>query len=422
MDDNLTMNNDKLNPRARNVAIGSLIAIMLTVGAYMTLPVFLVPFSQIIGVSIGEVAIMFSATAICSMVVALSFGTVLKKLGVKKICILAGIVQMIGYALMYLALVTRNVYLLYVGCGILAFATVAGGFAIAQTCITFWFVKRHGTVVSLISVTNGVSVFIFAPLAGLAMQRFEVTTLLLMIGFVFGGLVILNAVLLLSEHPATYGMKPYGYVEVEKTADDGKPAAADNTLTKKQMISTAAFWLVLFATCLSSLANMGFRMNAAAYYQYIGVTALQSSFGISIASIVGIGGALLFGLLVDKKGPIFTVVLYSAIAAIGFGFASVASGVAGMVIVAVLTGGIGVFSLLPALMLSRIFGAGNIGSVIGFGVVAGSLGSMIGSPTAGFIYTNLGTYVPFMFVAIASLVLVVLCVVIAGRKKLAETV
>lgn len=401
--------------------IGSLITCMCQQGTYAAIPVLLVPLSIAFDVTIGEITLLFTFAAAGSFAAALLLGTLLKKLSVKVIGAISGICLAVFFLLIAFA---DSIVVLYAGAVVYGVGTVIGGLGLGQTSITWWFVKNRATFVSFLNVAIAIVGLILAPAIAASLESFTVQQVAMVVGVVFGGLVIANALILMSDHPSKYGLKPYGW-ELEQSnvaaaaEDSGEPAG----LSVGQMLKTLPFWLIMVGVCLGTGALTGFTNNASAFYQSIGLDAVTAAMGISIYSVVKLAWNPLFGICVDKKGPSFAVTLFGGIGIVTFLLAgTVLSGMPGMVVMAVLVGSVSWVGLLAPVSLPTIYGAKEAGSVVGFGQAAGSVGAMIGAPIAGFIYTGFGSYQMFMFVAAAFVAVVIAATALSMSKKSVEKV
>lgn len=411
---------EKMSSRARMSLIGSLITCMCQQGTYAAIPVLLVPLSIAFNVTIGEITLLFTFAAAGSFVAALFLGTLLKKLSVKIIGTISGVCLAVFFLLIAFA---DSIVMLYAGAVVYGIGTVIGGLGLGQTSITWWFVKNRATFVSFLNVAIAIVGLILAPAIAAALESFDVRQVSMIVGVAFGALVIVNALVLMSDHPSKYGLKPYGWELEGQTASPSEDSGEPVGLSVGQMLKTLPFWLIMIGVCLGTGALTGFTNNASAFYQSIGLDAVTAAMGISIYSVVKLAWNPLFGICVDKKGAAFAVTIFGAVGIVTFLLAGVVlSGMSGMVIMAVLVGSISWVGILAPVSLPSIFGAKEAGSVVGFGQAAGSVGAMLGAPIAGFIYTGFGSYQMFMFVAAAFVAVVILATKVAMSKKSVEKI
>jgi len=402
----------KIGKRARNVAIGSVAITMMGIGSYATVPVYLVPISQMLKVSIGQVALLFTFSSIASLSISFLLGTLLKKVKVRVLVPIAGLALALFFCSIYLA---NSITTIYIGSVVFGLSTVIAGYGIAQTEITWWFAKGRASIMSFLNIGVGVFGLILAPVVANAIGSFGVRNVALVQGISTGIGIILIGLFLLSEHPATYGMQPEGY-EAPAASAQGVPAAEVKSLTVKQMTSTSSFWFIIVAVIFCGLALTGFTNNASAFYQSIGLDAVRAALCISIYNAVKLGWAPLYGVLVDKRGPGFATILCGTIGAVTFVAGTFLTGFVGAVIIAAFIGAISFSSMLGAISFPRVFGTKEAGTLVGFSNAASSIGAMLGAPIAGFIYDATGSYRQYLLIAAA---LIVFCAVFtaAGTSK-----
>ena len=400
--------------RAYKAAVGSILAVVLAIGSYGTVPLFLVPLSQSLGVSIGQVSLLFTFAASAGLVASLFFGTILKKLGVKRLACLTGAALATFYVFLFLA---KNTVMVYIGAMIYGFSTSTGGYALAQTEITWWFSKGRAKVMSLLNIGVGLVGMVLAPVIASALEALGMRSVALIQGLLTGGLMIVNGLIFLSEHPSAYGLHPLGYVPEEAPAAAAETVQKAQKLTLKQMVTSAPFWLIFLACVLISAASTGFTNNASAFYQSIGLTAVQASFCISLYNAVKLGWSPVFGTLTDKKGPGFATLICGALCAATLFAGPMLTGYAGAITIAVMIGAISFSGMLGALCYPRVFGTKEAANLVGFASAAGSVGAMIGAPIAGFIYDATSSYSTYLAVAAGMIVVGIVFTMLGTSKK-----
>ena len=231
--------------------------------------------------------------------------------------------------------------------------------------------------------------------------------------------MIVNGLIFLSEHPSTYGMHPMGYV-AEEAHTASAAVQQPQKLTLKQMVTSAPFWLIFLACVLISAASTGFTNNASAFYQSIGLTAVQASFCISLYNAVKLGWSPIFGTLTDKKGPGFATLICGALCAVTLFIGPALTGYAGAITIAVMIGAISFSGMLGALCYPRVFGTKEAANLVGFASAAGSVGAMIGAPIAGFIYDATSSYSTYLAVAAVMIVVGIVFTILGTSKKYVE--
>ena len=142
-----------MNSRARNVAIGSIALSSVSIGSYVTLPVYLVPLTELLHVSIAQVALLFTFTAIGGLITSLLFGRLLKMLKVRTLVSISGVALALFFSSIFYG---ESITLIYIASILFGFSTIFAGFAIAQTEITWWFMKGRAKMMSFLNVGLGI--------------------------------------------------------------------------------------------------------------------------------------------------------------------------------------------------------------------------------------------------------------------------
>ena len=392
--------------RAYKSAIGGILSATLTLGCYASMSVYLFPVSEAFGVSIGEVSLLFTFASISSLIASVLFGSFLKKVGLRPLLLLCSLFLFSLYAAFAFA---KSIVLVYAGAFLFGISSCIAGYIIAQTEITWWFNQGRGKLIGLISVAIGAAGMVLPPVITFAIGALGVRTTALIQGGIVAILMAVNTIFLLSGPPSAYGMKPYGYVEPPEGADQAKgtqqqaPKASVGAILR-----SVPFWMIVFATFLSSAALTGFTNNASAFFQSIGNDAMAASLCLSVFSGCKMIWGPVFGTLSDKKGPAFAVTVCGLVGAAVLFAGPMLSGFAGAIVIAALLGAINFSGMLGALCFPRMFGTGEAANLMGFGQAAGAIGPMIAPALAGFIFDTTGSYSTFLTVAA---VMVVVCVI-----------
>jgi len=397
---------------ARNVAIGSILMVTVSIGSYTTLPVYLVPLTKALNVSIGQVVLLFSIAAIGQLLTSLLMGQLLRAIKVKLLVALSGITFAVLFVCIYMA---KSITLIYIGAIFFGFATIVGGFAMAQTLITWWFAKGAAKLMSLLLVGMSIFGLIFAPIIAKLVVLYGLQIVALYQGIIVGAVMVLCGLFLVAQHPSTYGLKPSGYEEGQNNAES--PGQPQKSLTFKQIMGTSQFWLLMFAACFATMAMTGFTNNASAFYQSIGLDAVGAAFCIAIFSAAAILWTPLYGILVDKSGVGFATTLIGGVGAIMFFGASILTGFIGAVFIAILLSTMNFSGMVGPISLTKLFGTKEAGNLVGFATAASSVGAMLGAPIAGFIYDATKSYKGFLLVAGIAVILVIISVATSMSKK-----
>ncbi|MBF7096829.1 MFS transporter [Alkalibacter mobilis] len=405
--------------RARNTTLGAMIMTAFAIGSYVTIPVFILPLIMKLGVGVGEITLVFTFAGIGGLVTSFLLGTLVKKIPVKVLVVSAGILLAGFFVILGTA---TNIVLIYIGAIVFGYTTTVGGFGIAQTAITWWNAANIGKKLSLVSVGVGIAGMIFPIVVGILLNKMSFQVISIGVGVVSGSIMILCGLFLISDHPSKYDLTAVGAEEASAQQANQAGASTKKSLSVKQIISTQYFWFIIISLFIMTLASTGFTNNAPTFYTTIGISETMAATLAGITSGVAILFSLLFGIMVDKFGPVKSITIYGVLIAIVFVGATFLSGVVGGAIIAVLLGLKTMTGMIGSMTLPRLFGRKEAASVIGYSMVSQNIGAMFGAPFAGFLFDAFGNYNTFFLTAAAMVVVAVIFINLGSGKKAYEKV
>lgn len=391
---------------------GGIIMIGLVFGSYVVLSLFIEGIMKHLNAGIIEVVALFSIAGITQAVAPFVLSAIINKVSVKIITGIGSVCFVIFFVLMS---VGKSLFLLYLGAVLFGVSTTLCGFAVIQPVITWWHSKNLGKKLGFLSIAYCVSAMLLSfsipqILLGLGFQ----TTVLLM-GIIFGVILLIISIFMISNHPDTYGLKPYGYEEpVAGQADTG---AGVTGLTIKQIFKTSTFWLFIFIGLLLMIVSTGFTNNAGIIYQSMGLD--LTTVGIIMTAMYGINifWNYFYGTLSDKKGGRTSSITFGLITVAAFLTGGFLTGLGGAIVIALVIGAFNYGGMFVPVNASSLFGTRAIGTVITLCLVAQSIGNIVAPLVASSIYAITGSYSGFMFTAVVIMVVVVILTHLATSKN-----
>jgi MFS family permease len=379
-----------------------------SVGSYMLVTLYVVPLSEALNASIGQVSILFSVAGFGGLLASLFLGPLIKLLKIKKLVLIAAASSLIFYGGIFIA---ENLVTIYIGAFFLCVSASFGGFGIAQTAITLWHAKNRGKLISYLSLGMGAFGLAVSPVLAQTIVAFGVKNVALAHGMIVALVQVICALVLISEEPGVYGEKPSGSEEVTENAVSSETAPAGNSLSFKQIISTPVFWIIIIATAIFNMIGGGLATNGSAIYQSLGMTAVNAAVCISVFSAALLGWSPLYGFVCDKFGPGRATLINGGIGIVALIAALFLSGFTGGIIVAALFAAVNSSSsVVGPISLPRVFGTREAGNMIGFVNAAASAGSIVGPPLAGFLYDFNGSYNTYCIIAAVLTAVVILMI------------
>lgn len=356
---------DRSRPAAPNrlVMAGAGVLVQMGLGSAYAWSVFRRPLSDAYGWSISAVTLTFSLFVLTAGMASVIGGLWLQRSGPRPVLLASGILYGGGVALASTS--AGALWLLYGSYGVIAGAGLGLGYIVPIAVLQRWFPDRRGLI-------NGVAVcgipagaLIASPVAGWLVGRVGVLDAFLVLGIVYGG-VIIGAGSLLRDPP------PPG----RAAGAAGEPRDWDlrGALRTRQ-------WYVLWATFfLSVTAGVGLISAAAPMAQELGGLAAGAAAGVTGALFVGDAlGRLLWPWWSDALGRRRVFVAIFCVQAAAFVTLSTArSALAFALLGSLILFNYGGSSGAMAPFVSDLYGARNVGSIYGLMLTAWGLGGVLG--------------------------------------------
>ncbi|MDX3342932.1 MFS transporter [Streptomyces sp. ME02-6979.5a] len=277
-------------------------AAIVTAGAFTTVPGLLVtPLHEEYAWERGQIALAASVNMVLFGLTAPFAAALMDRIGARRVVV--GALLLVAAGALLTGVMTRPWQLVAywgvligLGSGCLTMTFAAGVTA-------RWFDRRRGLVTGALGSASHLGQLLFLPLLAWSVDRFgwrpPVVTLALV------ALAVAAAVfLLLRDHPADAGVKPYGAPEfVPRPAP--APGAAMRTL---KVLARAArsgpFWLLagMFALCGASTNGIMWSNWAPAAHDH-GMRATAAASLLSLVGVFSALGAVLAGWLTDRFDP-----------------------------------------------------------------------------------------------------------------------
>ncbi|MFI6557556.1 MFS transporter [Streptomyces griseus] len=277
-------------------------AAIVTAGAFTTVPGLLVtPLHEEYAWERGQIALAASVNMVLFGLTAPFAAALMDRIGARRVVV--GALLLVAAGALLTGVMTRPWQLVAywgvligLGSGCLTMTFAAGVTA-------RWFDRRRGLVTGALGSASHLGQLLFLPLLAWSVDRFgwrpPVVTLALV------ALAVAAAVfLLLRDHPADAGVKPYGATEfVPRPAP--APGAAMRTLkVLARAARTGPFWLLagMFALCGASTNGIMWSNWAPAAHDH-GMRATAAASLLSLVGVFSALGAVLAGWLTDRFDP-----------------------------------------------------------------------------------------------------------------------
>jgi MFS family permease len=369
------------------------LAIHLSIGQAYAFSVFKLPLTKVLGIdapapgdwSQPQLAWIFSLAIFFLGLSAAVFGRWLERAGPRKSGVVAALCWSIGFFISAVGVKTHQLWLLYLGYGILGGCGLGIGYITPVSTLIKWFPDRRGMATGMAIMGFGGGAMIASPLSQMLLDHFRsATSVGVAESFVTLGVAYLVMMLFgafLFRVPAD-GWKPAGWTP---------PAvSAASLITRRhvhvdQAIKTAPFyflWAVLF---LNVTAGIGILEQASPMIQEVfkGTVKASAAAGfVGLLSFFNMAGRFGWSSLSDRIGRKRTYMAFFTLGPllyIALPYAGRIGSVAFFVIAAALIISMygGGFATVPA-YLSDIFGTQYVGAIHGRLLTAWSIAGIAG--------------------------------------------
>ena len=323
----------------------------------------------------GTASIPFALTMVGFAIGNWVMGHVVDRYGITKTIILAATVNTAGYiAAMYV----NNVYYLSILQFFIGLGTAAAfGPLIADT--SHWFLKRRGIAVALIASGNYFSGAIWPPLFNSTLQS--------------DGWRDVYWILALS---TVFIMIPLSFLLTKKISEETARISDAASSDKRQNVSISPKAL----TILLSIAGIGCCVAMSMPQVHIVAFCIDLGFGpavgaemLSLMLIGGIISRLINGILADKLGGVYTLLIGSTLQCIALFLYLPFDGLVSLYIVS-LVFGLSQGGIVPsyAIIIREYLPGVDAGTRVGFVMMCTIMGMAIGGWMSGWIYDLTGSY------------------------------
>jgi len=391
------------------------LAIHLSIGMAYGLSVFWLPLSHAIGVTaaapgdwrVSTLGWTFSLGIVFLGLSAAVFGRWVEREGPRKAGVVAACCWGGGFLVAAAGVHLHNIWLLYLGLGIIGGCGLGLGYISPVSTLIKWFPDRRGMATGMAIMGFGGGAMIGSPLANLLMNHFKTATSVgVQETFVTLGLIYFVAML---AGAFGYRLPPPGWQPA-----GGKPPQAKTMITARQVHvgqawRTPQFWLLWTVLCMNVSAGIGVINMASPMLQEVfggrligAAGALKDLTGAqktevatigagfaALLSLFNIGGRFCWASLSDYLGRKRTYVLFFALGIVLYALAPHAGRLGNAplfvgIFCGILTMYGGGFATIPA-YLADMFGTQHVGAIHGRLLTAWSTAGILGPVLVNYI-------------------------------------
>ncbi len=295
-----------------------------------------------------------------------------------------------GFLLSALGVYVHNIWLIYVGYGVLGGFGLGIGYISPVSTLIKWFPDRPGMATGMAIMGFGGGAFIASPLSVWLMGKFTTQT---HVGvaetFIIMGLIYLCFMMVgawLVKIPAP-GWKPEGFV-----APKPSPLITTNHVFVYQALKTPQFWLIWWVLCLNVTAGIGVLGQASAMSQEMfpgQITAVAAAGLVGLMSLFNMGGRFAWASISDFIGRKNTYFIFFVLGTILYAIVPTSGSIGSvplfvfcfLIIISMYGGG---FATVPA-YLKDMFGTRYVGAIHGLLLTAWSMAGIFGPVLVNYI-------------------------------------
>jgi MFS family permease len=375
------------------------LCVHLCIGQAYAFSVFNLPMTKLIGITqsapddwkLTDLGWIFSIAIFFLGLSAALLGRWVEEGGPRRAMFTAGLCWAGGFFLSAVGVYVHNIWLVYLGYGVLGGFGLGIGYISPVSTLIRWFPDRPGMATGMAIMGFGGGAFIASPLSVWLMRQFSTDThvgvaeTFIVLGLVYFCFMMVGAAIVRLPPP---GWAPAGYVA---PTESSKLITTQNVFVY-QALKTPQFWLIWWVLCLNVTAGIGVLGQASAMSQemFPGKITVTAAAGlVGLMSLFNMGGRFFWASVSDYIGRkstyfVFFVlgfILYSAVPYTGSA-GNVALFVLCFCIIMSMYGG--GFATVPA-YLRDMFGTRYVGAIHGLLLTAWSMAGIFGPVLVNYI-------------------------------------
>lgn len=258
---------------------GGMINLSLSYFSYTLVILFLPLLAEQLGCSLAQASLIFTTSAIASMVASMFLGPIVADHNPKGVYLFGAA----GTAVMFLAIAYAPALEWVLAASILfGVANKCNGTLSYQVLATEWFRVGRGTVATMATVVSGLSNTLLSPVAGAAVMHLGLRQAALAAAMLLLVLTAVVTMLMICRGPSYYGMEPIDFNFVMgKTRKRERlqrvAASYEFAMPTSRLLRIPLVWALLLCPMLMLMAERFFYTNEAAIYASMGFDVAQAS-------------------------------------------------------------------------------------------------------------------------------------------------
>jgi MFS family permease len=407
------------------------LCVHLCIGQAYAFSVFNLPMTRLIGNTqsapddwkLTDLGWIFSLAIFFLGVSAAVLGRWVEEGGPRRAMFTAALCWSGGFLLSAVGVYAHNIWLVYLGYGVLGGCGLGIGYISPVSTLIRWFPDRPGMATGMAIMGFGGGALIASPLSVWLMRQFSTQThvgvaeTFVVLAIVYFCFMMVGATIVRLPPP---GWAPAGYVA---PAEPKKLITTHNVFVY-QALKTPQFWLIWWVLCLNVTAGIGVLGQASAMSQEMfpgRVTVTAAAGFVGLMSLFNMGGRFFWASVSDFIGRKSTYLLFFALGTVLYSLVPYTGGAGSValfvlcfcLIISMYGGG---FATVPA-YLRDMFGTRYVGAIHGLLLTAWSMAGIFGPVLVNYIrqynvehgVANAAAYNVTMYVMAVLLVVGFLC-------------
>lgn len=375
------------------VVLGGLI-IMITIGgvAWNCVSQFTKPVCADLGFTRQAMSTNETITALISMAISLSWGTILKKYSLKKLMRAASIALPIAYCGYSFC---SSIWMFYL-CSVFTGLSLAVLMNLPLSLIiSNWFDEKKGLAFGITFMGSGLGGMIFNPIvANLIINlgwrmTYRIMAAMMLVAGTFAVFVLIKI------RPEEMGLKPLGYKEIAATETEPAHAPEPEGMMLGELLKTTKFWVTAFVLCFCSTAMGCIAQLLSPHLSDNGYTVQMAAYMVSIGMGSMAVGKIILGGLFDKFGTRRTTLFSFTCGLIGIGGMYMCKYPIALLAIFLGQGlGCSFGTVGTPIVVQSLFGKRDYAAIFGFISACTSLGRSLSPMINGASFDKLGSYNP----------------------------
>jgi MFS family permease len=375
------------------------LCIHLCIGQAYAFSVFNLPMTKLLGITssaqadwqLTDLGWIFTLAIFFLGVSAAIFGRWVEEGGPRQAMFASALCFGGGFLLSALGVYIHNIWVIYLGYGVLGGVGLGLGYISPVSTLIKWFPDRPGMATGMAIMGFGGGAMIASPLSVWLMARFSTPThvgvaeTFICLGVVYMFFMLVGSAIVRIPSP---GWQPAGWTAPVKSSS----LVTTANVHVYEAVKTPQFWLLWVVLCMNVSAGIGVLGQASAMSQEMfpgKVSTVAAAGFVGLMSIFNMGGRFVWASISDVIGRkatyfcffILGILLYAAVPSTG-ATGSIALFVACFAIIYSMYGG--GFATIPA-YLKDLFGTQYVGAIHGILITAWSVAGVLGPVLVNYI-------------------------------------